>query len=66
MPSPFPGMNPYLEQDDVWQDFHQSFITRTARTSAGTVSFGIYEPFRLTIQGRDCAIEPKGRRLLWA
>lgn len=26
MPSPFPGMNPYLEQDDVWQDFHDSFI----------------------------------------
>jgi hypothetical protein len=26
MPSPFPGMNPYLEQDDVWQDFHQSYI----------------------------------------
>lgn len=26
MPSPFPGMNPYLEQDDVWHDFHQSVI----------------------------------------
>src|SRR5437773_12326867 len=26
MPSPFPGMNPYLEQDDGWQDFHDSFI----------------------------------------
>lgn len=26
MPSPFPGMNPYLEQEDVWHDFHQSFI----------------------------------------
>ena len=26
MPSPFPGMNPYLEQDDVWLDFHDSFI----------------------------------------
>lgn len=26
MPSPFPGMNPYLEQDDVWEDFHNSFI----------------------------------------
>ena len=26
MPSPFPGMNPYLEQDDVWQDFHESII----------------------------------------
>jgi hypothetical protein len=26
MPSPFPGMNPYLEQDDVWHDFHERFI----------------------------------------
>ena len=22
MPSPFPGMNPYLERDTVWSDFH--------------------------------------------
>lgn len=28
MPSPFPGMNPYLEQPDVWHDFHQRFIAR--------------------------------------
>jgi hypothetical protein len=27
MPSPFPGMNPYLEQDDVWEDFHHNFLT---------------------------------------
>lgn len=26
MPSPFPGMNPYIERADVWQDFHDSFI----------------------------------------
>lgn len=26
MPSPFPGMNPYLEQEDAWSDFHQSLI----------------------------------------
>lgn len=26
MPSPFPGMNPYLEQDDVWEDFHGRLI----------------------------------------
>lgn len=26
MSFPFPGMDPYLEQADVWQDFHQSFI----------------------------------------
>src|SRR4051794_26264829 len=26
MPSPFPGMNPYLEQDDVWRDFQCSIM----------------------------------------
>ena len=26
MPSPFPGMNPYLEQQGVWHDFHQRFV----------------------------------------
>jgi hypothetical protein len=28
MPSPFPGMNPYLEQDDVWHDFHEAFLPK--------------------------------------
>ena len=28
MPSPFPGMNPYLEHADVWHDFHESFLPR--------------------------------------
>src|SRR5947209_835093 len=26
MPSPFPGMNPYLEQAQLWRDFHNSFL----------------------------------------
>lgn len=26
MPSPFPGMNPYLEQDDVGSDFRVGFL----------------------------------------
>jgi Protein of unknown function (DUF4058) len=26
MPSPFPGMNPYLEQPDAWSDFHLAFV----------------------------------------
>ena len=30
MPSPFPGMNPFLEQEAVWHDFHQRFIPRAA------------------------------------
>jgi predicted aspartyl protease len=31
--------------------------TRTARTAAGAVEFGIYQPVRLTVQGRDCVVE---------
>src|SRR5215217_346702 len=27
MPSPFPGMDPYLEDPAVWEEFHQVFIT---------------------------------------
>lgn len=26
MPSPFPGMNPYLERDVAWHDFHERFL----------------------------------------
>lgn len=32
MPSPFPGMNPYLEQEDAWHDFHERFIPLVAST----------------------------------
>ncbi len=38
MPSPFPGMNPYLEQDDVWHDFHQRFATAMAETLGGLIA----------------------------
>jgi hypothetical protein len=30
MPSPFPGMNPYLEQDDAWHDFHEKVLPAIA------------------------------------
>jgi hypothetical protein len=30
MPSPFPGMNPYLEQEAVWHDFHERFCPAAA------------------------------------
>lgn len=30
MPSPFPGMDPYLESPRYWQDFHERFITYAA------------------------------------
>jgi uncharacterized protein DUF4058 len=27
MPSPFPGMNPYLEAPEIWEDFHANLAT---------------------------------------
>ena len=30
MPSPFPGLNPYLEQEAVWHDFHERFCPAAA------------------------------------
>ena len=35
MPSPFPGMNPYLEQEDVWHDFRERFIPLLATLLGG-------------------------------
>jgi len=37
MPSPFPGMNPYLEHDQVWHDFHERFIPAAAESLAEQV-----------------------------
>jgi len=31
--------------------------TRTARTTAGVISFGVFEAVRLTVQDRDCVVE---------
>src|SRR4051794_19374234 len=38
MPSPFPGMNPYLEQESVWQDFHDTFLPAIRSVLAPQVS----------------------------
>lgn len=32
MASPFTGMNPYLEQSDTWQEFHNAFIVHAQGT----------------------------------
>jgi hypothetical protein len=38
MPSPFPGMNPYLEQEDAWRDFHERFLPHVAEALSPQVS----------------------------
>lgn len=37
MPSPFPGMNPYIERPDVWKDFHTRFMALAAERIAAQV-----------------------------
>jgi hypothetical protein len=40
MPSPFPGMNPYLEQEDAWHDFHDRFLIIAAEWLEAQVGAG--------------------------
>jgi len=42
MPSPFPGMNPYLEQAGVWKDFHDTFIPALRETLLSLVTSAGY------------------------
>ncbi|HEX6984347.1 MAG TPA: DUF4058 family protein [Planctomycetaceae bacterium] len=37
MPSPFPGMNPYLEQPDAWHDFHERFCPAVAEALSAQI-----------------------------
>ncbi len=37
MPSPFPGMDPYLEQETIWHDFHERFLPAAAAFLAAQV-----------------------------
>ena len=37
MPSPFPGMNPWVEQDGLWLDFHVAFVPELRRQLARQV-----------------------------
>ncbi len=38
MPSPFPGMNPWIEQDELWHDFHHRLVTAMSDAIAAQVA----------------------------
>ena len=42
MPSPFPGMDPYLERRNVWPDVHSALIVATRDTLAPQVAPAYY------------------------
>src|SRR4051812_38118571 len=37
MPSPFPGVDPFLEDQDYWEEFHSKFINYTQEAIAERV-----------------------------
>ena len=49
MPSPFPGMNPYLEQADVWQDFHNGYLLALRRQLVAQISGGLVAKVEETV-----------------
>ena len=55
MPSPFPGMNPYLEHPYIWPDFHQTFVTalRTALTPQVVPAYFVRVQIQVYLRGAD-------------
>ena len=62
MPSPFPGMNPYFEQADDWQDFHGEFLMRLRHELAPQVRPKYIVQLEKHVYIHDLPPEP--RRLL--
>jgi hypothetical protein len=63
MTSPFPGMNPYLEQPSVWEDFHNRFAAYAGESLAAQVR----PHFLVKLEDRVFIHEPSGddrRKLL--
>ena len=64
MPSPFPGMDPYLERPDEWESFHHSLATRIADALAAVVppNYRVLSERRLVVDRIDEDGEPlRGR-----
>src|SRR5271155_5377827 len=45
MPSPFPGMNPYLERETVWSDFHTEYCKAIKKALVPQVQPEFYVKF---------------------
>ena len=57
MPSPFPGMNPYLEQSYDWEEFHLNFIARMQQVLHSRVGpkYIVKAEMRLILHERSAA-----------
>ncbi|MFO0970048.1 MAG: DUF4058 family protein [Gemmataceae bacterium] len=63
MRSPFPGMDPYLEDPSFWSEFHSKFINCWQETLADVLP----EPYEATLGERVYLVEedPDARRLIY-
>src|SRR3954447_22512757 len=59
MPSPFPGMNPYLEQDDAWHDFHEKFLPAIAERLVAQVRPNYIVKIDEHIYVHEMPVEPR-------
>lgn len=53
MPSPFPGMNPYLEHPDAWSDFHERYLPLLARELGRQLPRSYFVKIDQNIYGHD-------------
>lgn len=58
MPSPFPGMDPYLEVPDIWPDFHDAFAAEIRAVLNGSLPSPYYA--RLEMRPEIGVIEEAG------
>jgi hypothetical protein len=66
MPSPFPGMNPYLEQEDAWRDFHEAFLPTAREALCPQVSPALLVKLATTAgRGRRCPTTMRPGRGRW-
>lgn len=54
MPTPFPGMDPYLEHPDLWPDVHHGLI-EALRT---TLALALRPRYRVLVEKRTYRVEP--------
>jgi Protein of unknown function (DUF4058) len=59
MPSPFPGMNPFLERASLWPDFHIEFLTTLRRLLAPQVGPRYFVQIEQHIYLRDRTPQPR-------
>lgn len=59
MPSPFPGMNPFLEQNDTWEDFHNDFMIRIRETLTGQVGPNYYVKIEVRLYLHELSAEER-------